>query len=129
MEELKTFAETLRRLRSSRGLSQAQLAKESGIPQASISRWETGAEPGLLSIRQLAQFFQVSCDALCGLSSPPDSLRAGNWLIDLDALEDWRATKSRAGEAWAVAIPDRYRIVTSSEYQKLRSEAYNRGKR
>ena len=125
MEELQSFADTLRKLRSARGLSQSQLARESGIPQASISRWETGAEPGLLSIKQLAQFFDVSADAPCGLASPPDALRPGNWLIDVDAME---RPSTKEPELWAVAIPDRFRLVTSSEYQRLRAEVHRRAK-
>ena len=127
MHELATFARTLKRLRESRGLSQSGLAREAAIPQTTVSRWESSeAEPGLLGIRKLAQFFEVSADVLCGLSSPPDALRPGNWLIDMDAFDD--AHHSKQSELWAVAIPDRFRLVTSSEYQRLRDQVH-RGKR
>lgn len=125
MEELAVFASQLQHLRRQRNLSQSALAKQIGIPQATISRWETGeAEPGLLGIKKLATYFEVSADVLCGLAAPPDKLRPGNWLVDVDALE-----ARTPGDAWAVAIPERFRIVTSSEYQSLRRDVEGRKKR
>lgn len=125
MEGLALFASQLQSMRKLRGLSQSALAEQTGVPQATISRWETGeAEPGLLGIKKLAAFFDVSADVLCGLAAPPDKLRPGNWILDVDALE-----LRRPGETWAVAIPDRFRIVTSSEYQRIRRELESRRKR
>lgn len=125
MEELDLFASQLQNLRKLRGLSQSALAKQTGVPQATISRWETGeAEPGLLGIKKLATFFDVSADVICSLAAPPDKMRPGNWLLDVDALE-----QRQPGDAWAVAIPERFRIVTSSEYQSLRKELEGRKKR
>lgn len=125
MEELALFASQLHKLRTQHGLSQSALAKECGVPQGTLSRWEKGdAEPGLIGIRKLATFFEVSADVLCGLATPPSSLRAGNWLLDVDAMERWKP-----GDGWAVAIPERFRIVTSSEYQGLRDKLEGRKKR
>lgn len=130
MDERQVFANVLRQLRVNRGLSQPQLAKATGLPQPTISRYEAGAtEPGLNALRKLAPFFEVSIDTLCGLASPPDKLKPGNWLIDTDALEDWQQRRKGSGTTWAVAIPDRFRIVTSSQYQKLRDEVHGKGKR
>lgn len=129
MEPLDIFAATLKRLRASSGLSQPDLAKQTGIPQTTLSRWETGeSEPGLRGLATLAQFFGISTDTLCGLASPPDMLRAGNWLVDADLVEQHQ-TRKLAGETWAVAIPDRFRLVTSAEYQRIRDALHQRKKR
>lgn len=125
MEELEVFARQLRQLRKAAGLTQPEMAEQSGIAQTTLSRWEQAqSEPTLSGIRKLAQFFQCSTDVLCGLAAPPEKLRAGNWLLDVDAMERWKP-----GDGWAVAIPDRFRIVTSSEYQSLRDQLEGRKKR
>jgi transcriptional regulator with XRE-family HTH domain len=53
----------IRELRASwagRGISQAELARQIGVPQNRISRWETGAyRPSLDDVIALAEFFGV----------------------------------------------------------------------
>ena len=118
------FSRQIIRLRQSRGLSQAALAKAAGIPQTTLSRWESGAaEPSLSGLRTLAAYLDVSADVLVGLASPPDQLRPGHWLIDVDAVEERRASRrNMPGQSWAAAIPERYRLLTSSEFAALLEE-------
>lgn len=63
------FAERLKELRTERGLSQAQLAKETGISCTALCYWETEQRiPNALAIITLAKFFNVSTDYLLGVT-------------------------------------------------------------
>lgn len=62
------FSERLKELRLEKGLTQVQLAKESGISQAGIAKWETGdRSPSVDCLIALAKYFKVSIDYLVGL--------------------------------------------------------------
>ena len=63
------FAERLKDLRKEKTLSQADLAKELGVSQRSISSWETGfRQPDFETLEILAKYFGVSTDYLLGIS-------------------------------------------------------------
>jgi len=65
---MEMFTERLKELRKEKGLSQSQLARETGISQAAIAYWEAGERlPGALAIITLAKYFKVSSDYLLGL--------------------------------------------------------------
>lgn len=59
------IAESLKSLRLARGLTQQQLARETGISQQNLSRWETGTHiPNLADCIRLADFYGISLDEL-----------------------------------------------------------------
>ena len=59
------FAETLRRLRTERGLSQRELAKEMYVTQPTIARWENGNRlPDAAMISRLARCLSVDVNTL-----------------------------------------------------------------
>lgn len=59
--------ENIRVMRREKGLTQEQLAEVMGVSTASVSKWETGvAAPELGMLAALADFFEVSIDALIG---------------------------------------------------------------
>ncbi len=59
--------ENIRIMRREKGLTQEQLAEVMGVSTASVSKWETGvAVPELGMLAALADFFEVSIDALIG---------------------------------------------------------------
>ena len=65
---METFIERLKELRIEKKLSQAQLAKETGLTQADIASLEVGKRvPRALAIIALANYFNVSSDYLLGL--------------------------------------------------------------
>ena len=65
-----TFIDRLKELREDKGLSQSQLAKETGLSQAGISLWEDGLRvPNAQVIISLAKYFEVTTDYLLGLSN------------------------------------------------------------
>lgn len=61
------FAKNLKELREERGLRQQDLATALSTTQRKISYWESGKiEPDLVSLWQLADFFDTTIDFLIG---------------------------------------------------------------
>ena len=61
------FAETLKELRTEKGLSIDALAKKVSLSRSSISRWELGKNPpDIYAAEKLADFFQVSIEYMLG---------------------------------------------------------------
>lgn len=62
-----SFASKLKKAREKTGFTQREVAKETGISQPNIARYETGAlEPNLETLGILADFYGVSVDWLLG---------------------------------------------------------------
>ena len=56
------------KLREEKGLSQANLGKEIGVDNRTISQYETGKrEPDIQTIKKLCGFFDVTAGYLLGL--------------------------------------------------------------
>ena len=74
------FPERLRTLRRRKGLSQQALGDRLGVSQTSIYKWESGqAEPDMETLREIAAFFGLTMDALCGDAVPED--REANMIV------------------------------------------------
>lgn len=59
------FAENLRILRKSAGLSQKKLAEELGVDQRTVSAWENGiCEPSYALLARLCEIFDESFDGI-----------------------------------------------------------------
>lgn len=66
---MKIFAERLKELRLEKNLTQAKLAKETGLSQAGLAHWENGQRiPNGIVIVTLAKYFGVTTDYLLGVS-------------------------------------------------------------
>lgn len=64
-----TLCGNLRALRKQQGLTQEQLAEAVGVTAGAVSKWEKGqSAPELGLLMELADFFDVSVDALLGFS-------------------------------------------------------------
>ena len=62
------FAERLKELRQEHNISLKKLAKEIGVSDIAISRWENELRiPNIESLIALAQYFGVTADYLLGL--------------------------------------------------------------
>lgn len=73
------FSERLRQLRTARDLSQMEFAKQIGISKSSVNMYERGErEPGLETLEQIADYFNVDMDYLLGKS---DTVNKSNWLL------------------------------------------------
>ena len=68
-----TFAETIRQLRTERGLSQAQIAEQMYVTRSTVARWETGSRmPDAVIIARLAKCLGTNTEYLFGLLSDRD---------------------------------------------------------
>lgn len=62
------IGEALKEQRQKAGLTQSQLAKETGIKQQNISRWENNTHiPDVLQCVKLAKYYDISIEELIGL--------------------------------------------------------------
>ena len=65
-----TFAETIRQLRTERGISQAQLADQMYVTRSTVARWESGSRmPDAVMISRLAKCLGTNTETLFGLLS------------------------------------------------------------
>lgn len=63
------FAERLKELRIENGLTQTQLAKNTGVSQAGLAHWEACTRiPNAAVVILLAKYFGVTTDFLLGLT-------------------------------------------------------------
>lgn len=64
-----SWSKKLRDLRIDHDLTRAQMAEIVGVSPKTISRYETGdAEPSISILIQLAMYFKVTTDYICGLA-------------------------------------------------------------
>ena len=64
-----TFGETLKNIRTEKGVGQVELAKSLNVSKGIISLWENNyREPKLSNLIALSKYFNVSIDYLAGLS-------------------------------------------------------------
>jgi transcriptional regulator with XRE-family HTH domain len=91
------FKERLKGARELRGLSQTQLAADSGLPPSSVSHFEAGArKPSFDNLKRLAGALNVTTDYLLGRSDTPEaSGTAGRLHRDMHKLssEDLKLTE------------------------------------
>ena len=81
------FAERLKQIRDSKGLSQSGLAKKTGLMPAAISHFETGERrPSLDNLIKLVDALAVSSDYLLGRDIARASSAAGKLLRDFERL-------------------------------------------
>lgn len=69
-----SWSKKLRDLRIDHDLTRAQMAKIVGVSPKTISRYESGhAEPSISILIQLAMYFKVTTDYICGLEKDDNS--------------------------------------------------------
>lgn len=67
-----TLNESIRALRRERNMTQEQLAEAMNVSAAAVSKWENGQSiPDIAVLTALADFFEVSLDALVGYTMQP----------------------------------------------------------
>lgn len=133
MEDQFSFAQRLVEARTARGWKQKDLiARLEGPAQSTISKWETGQSlPSADDIRTLARVLGCTGDYLLGLSEQPTVLRPGDWIIDEEGIERALADASIEVDLIAWPIPNRHRILSSSEWkaQRAKVQKERRGKK
>ena len=111
----------LRSLRTAKGITQEQLAKEMGVTAQAVSKWERGTTmPDVSMLPELSVFFGVSLDELFGMTEEKEYERIQNMVWDeriiapdkLAQTERWIDEKIAAG-------------FRPAECMRLRADMYN----
>lgn len=117
------FHENIRAIRKARGMTQEALAEVMGVTTACVSKWETGqSAPEVELLIELADFFEVSVDALLGHEVSADRKKAK--LEEMEAL----AGEQRFEEAKELAqkllrnYPNDYDVVSKAADLYYRSD-------
>ncbi len=109
--------ENIKKYRKDMNLTQEELAEAFGVTVGAVSKWETGSNvPDILTLMQLADFFNISVDVLLGYSM---SSKNANDISDrLDNLlhEDKYDEAISEAEKAVARYPGNYKILTSSAY-------------
>lgn len=64
------FKDILKELRTSKGLTQKELADNTGLSMSIINKWENGKKmPSVQALIVLSKFFEETTDYLLGLDS------------------------------------------------------------
>ena len=75
-----TLGENLQALRKAAGLSQEEVAGRLFVSRQSVSKWENDqAEPGVETLKALAELYGVTLDRLTGRAHPPEETPADPW--------------------------------------------------
>ena len=70
------FADIIKSLRESKGMSQAELAKEFNVAQQTVGKWEKGiTTPPPEKLKEIATYFNCSIDYLIGHETPIENMR------------------------------------------------------
>lgn len=81
------FGTRLKELRNKASLSQQELSNIIGISKSSINMYERGErEPGLETVRALADYFNVQTDYLLGKTN--DTMRVGDAQLNLQMFAE-----------------------------------------
>lgn len=103
------FAETLKKIRTGRGLSQPELAKRMYVTKATVSRWESGARlPDAAMIVRLSRVLEVDVGTLLAAAVQSDESPAVIMVDDnkvflsdsLNVLEEVLPNASITGFIW-----------------------------
>ena len=104
--------ENIRRPRREYKLTQEQLAEALGVTMGAVSKWESGANtPDLSVIAELADFFQVSIDALLGYELQAGTIEKLAQRIFTLGAEKKFAEASAEAEKALVKYPNNFAIV------------------
>lgn len=74
------FAETLRKLRTSKGLSQRDLAERLYVTRSTVARWESGTRlPDAVMISRLSHCLGVDVSTLLSTAAKSDEAPMSSW--------------------------------------------------
>ena len=85
------FSEKLAALRTSKKMTQEQLAEKLDVTRQSVQKWESGASfPSIDKLVAIADLYSVSLDGLCREETGEDYGRTGKYYIpDYENAHDW----------------------------------------
>ena len=106
------FSDRLRFCRRQRGLTQEQLAEAMGVSVAAVSKWELGQSvPELETLLELADFFDLSVDALLGFRLRDGGCQEAGARIDAARREKRYDEGTREAEMALRKYPNRFAVV------------------
>jgi transcriptional regulator with XRE-family HTH domain len=93
------FAEKLRELRESKGLTQKALADASGQAQQSLARWENGAQvPSIDAVQSICRALGVECTVFNGCDYEPVEDKRGRGRPRKDANANPARQRKKKGK-------------------------------
>lgn len=104
--------ESIRALRRERGMTQEQLAEAMNVSAAAVSKWENGQSvPDILVLTKLADYFEVSLDALVGYTV--QAYRRTDMVSQIRALtvQKKHASATRAAREALRRYPNHFDVV------------------
>lgn len=103
------FNENIRNLRKENDYSQEYLAEKLGVTRQTISKWENAtAMPDLKKLTEIADFFEVSMDALLGMEfdTPTDKTQTSNANNENNYNAEYQ--KQYAEQLFSIAYQNQY---------------------
>ncbi len=110
-----TISENIKLFRKEKNFTQEQLAEAMGVSVGAVSKWESGASaPELSLIMELADFFEISVDALLGYKVRDNT--AMECVKRIDSLQDAKKYDEAIAEAEKALkkFPNNFKIVYQS---------------
>ena len=109
------IAEKLAELRSAKGVTQDDVAQAIGISNKTVSKWENGTSmPDLPMLVMLAEYYEVTTDALLGLSEPKKKNYRETIRSEFDGL-DCNSAFLQAFETTNLTIPSLFQVLKKEE--------------
>lgn len=106
------ISENIRNLRRQMNLTQEQLAEALGVTVGAVSKWESGANtPDVTLIAELADFFEVSIDALLGYNMEKSGIESVKKRITDMAMNRKFAEAKAEMEKALAKYPNNFDIV------------------
>lgn len=126
--EMATFSERLKSLRTKNKLTQKQLAEKLEISAGSIVAYEKATKvPSIDICVKIALFFNVSMDWLCGLTDDAKNYQIRNYgdaFRMIVSLHEWIGVRcidsGSVIENWAIEFKDHVLIETIAAWQKVK---------
>ena len=109
------IAEKLTELRAQKGVTQDDVAQALSISNKTVSKWENGASmPDLIMLVMLAEYYDVTTDALLGLSEPKKKNYRETIRSKFDGL-DCNSAFLQAFETTGLTIPSLFQALKKEE--------------
>ncbi len=109
------IAEKLAELRSTKGVTQDDVAQALGISNKTVSKWENGSSaPDLSALVMLAEYYEVTTDALLGLSEPKKKNYRETIRSEFEGL-DCKNAFLKAFESTSLTIPSLFHALKKEE--------------
>lgn len=123
-----SFADRVKKLRTDRGLTKAQLAKAMHLDPSAVSRWELGENYAPQSmVISLANYFGVSTDYLLGRTDDPRPFPVEDTRTIDEKIKDEDFTYALYEGAKNLSEDEKQELLDLFELIKIKHERKNKG--